>query len=208
MKQMIFIFMLSIIMSGCGRESLPCGDGGISLNSGISEDKGILVLNGIVAFRNAADGVREIVMQVKNNTKNGLWVPSSDGGRGQIDCEAVNLSVVEQDGFPRRGLHSDHGLCQFPDMYTRLKPGGSCVYVYKMPDDFSGNIKFSVWTPWRTEKGDMIDMKTKNAALKDSNSWITPNTEEAELIEWKAKKASLKNGDQLIEKVEGIGILK
>ncbi len=174
--------MFSIMISGCSRESLLCGDAGISMNSGISEDEGILKLTGVVSFRNATDGVNEIVMHIKNNTNHVLWVPGSDGDRGQIDCESVNLSVVDQDGFPRKSLHSDHGLCQFPGMYTRLKPGGSCVYVYKMPNDFSGNIKFSVWTPWRTEKGEMIDLETKKSALKD--------------------------GDRLIEKVEGIGLLK
>jgi len=168
------------MISGCSRESLPYGDAGISMNSGISEDEGILKLTGVVTFRDAPDGIKEIVLRVTNNTKNGLWVPGSEGERGHINCESFNLTVIEQDGV--RSSHSDHGLCQFPDHYMRLKPGESSEYVYEVPNKFRGNIEISVWTPWRTEKGELIDLDTKKSALKD--------------------------GDQLIEEVEGIGLLK
>ena len=174
--------MISIIISGCARESLPCGDAGVSLKSGISEDEGILKLTGAVSFRNATDGVKEIVLNVTNNTKNGLWVPGSDGDRGQIDCESVNLSEIDQEDFLHKSFHSDHGMCQFPGHYIRLKSGQSSTYVYKIPNNFSGNIEISVWAPWRTEDGKRIDMETKKSALKD--------------------------GDLLIERVEGVGLLK
>ena len=92
-------------------------------------------------------------------------------------AEAINL--METDPKSMKSIHVDFSRCKFPDQYEMLKPGQSWELIHNLPNDFRGDIKISVWAPWRTDQGVLIDQETKMAALK--------------------------NGDLLIEEVEGIG---
>ena len=135
------------IVSGCANP-LASNKG----TSGVTDhDKynGIKVLIGTVSFRIAPDGVREIVLHAKNNTKNNLWVPhSSMGFRGMSGAEAVNLREIGPESM--KSIHHDYSLCKFPDQYEMLKPGQSWEHIHALPNDFRGEIEISVWAPLRT----------------------------------------------------------
>ncbi|MFZ2658505.1 MAG: hypothetical protein WAX69_26470 [Victivallales bacterium] len=182
MKRISLLVLLVVIMSGCtGGKALSSGGATAMIKDDIIEGDGVMELPGETSLRNAPDGVKEIILRVKNNTNKGLWVPDSDGKRGQINCEGVSLKEIDKNGL--YGIsHSDHGICKFPDQYKRLKPGESCEYVYGITSKKLGKVNISIWAPWRTENGELIDREIKKAALKD--------------------------GDMLIEKVEGAGFLQ
>lgn len=130
---------------------------------------GIEVLVGDVTVRTAEDGTREIVLDAKNNTETVLWVPSTDGSRGIIGCEAVNIWEL---GDSLRGVHYDHAICRFPDQYMRLKPGETCSYVYEMPDGLSEQISISVWAPWRDSSGTPVSPEVKREAISGNSILI------------------------------------
>jgi hypothetical protein len=176
MKHILFLALVGTIVSGCVKSPAPNQETSKLVNS--ENGKDIRKWMGAVSFRMAKDGVREIVLRAKNNTKNNLWVPASSGGvRGMSGAEAVNLT--EMDPKSMKSLHVDFSRCKFPDQYEMVKPGQSWEYIHKLPNDFRGDIKISVWAPWRTDQGIFVTKETKMAALK--------------------------NGDLLIEEVEGIG---
>lgn len=115
-------------------------------------------LTGTTSFK-TEKGMRLIVLTVTNSTDKAMWIPSSNGER--YGCEAVNFMVG---GAP--GTHYDYGLCKFPNQYIKLKPKETHVYVHQLPKDAKGEIAMSIWAPWRTEDGKLIDDKTKGKTLK------------------------------------------
>lgn len=121
-------------------------------------DQKILKLTGSLAFK-TEKGKQLVVLTVTNNTDNIMWIPSSHGKC--LGCEAVNFKIG---GLP--GTHYDYGLCVFPDQYTKLKPKESHQYVHQLPKDAKGKIEMSIWAPWRTGDGKLIDEKAKGKALK------------------------------------------
>jgi hypothetical protein len=126
-------------------------------------NESVAKLLGSLSFR-TENGRRLAVLTATNNTDKVMWVPRSDGEC--YGCEAVNFRIQGLASTHYDCTHYDYGLCSFPDHYEKLNPNDRHHYVHPLPEDAKGQIKMSVWAPWRTADGKMIDAETKKAALK------------------------------------------
>ena len=129
----------------------------------------IETLVGTVTIRTAEDGIREIVLDARNATDHTLWVPSTDGSRGMIGCEAVNIADLADS---LRMVHYDYAICRFPDQYIQLKPTETIRYVYELPNGLSERISISVWAPWRDSQGNLVSPETKREAVPENSILI------------------------------------
>lgn len=167
MKPILWSMLACLIASGCLHSPSAVNE----LNRVIVDDqrRDIKVLIGTTTISDSEDGKREIVLEARNNTALTMWVPNSDGSRGLIECEAVNIMELGDD---LSGIHYDHAICEFPDQYMQLKPGEACTYVYELPDGFSTSLSISVWAPWRTSAGELVSPETKRATLPEGSILI------------------------------------
>ena len=166
MKYALCCLLACLLTSGCRSHNRGEVHTDIVQRDGQSD---IQVLVGTVSIRDAVDGTREIVLEARNRTDQVLWVPSTDGSRGIIGCEAVNISELADS---LRGVHYDHAICHFPDQYMVLMPGGTCRYVYEMPDSLSEQISISVWAPWRDSSGELVSQVVKRDAVPEHSILI------------------------------------
>jgi len=166
MKTVLCCMIACLLATGC--RSRRRGDGHADIVRGDGQSD-IQTLVGAVTIRDAADGTREIVLEARNHTDQMLWVPSTDGSRGIIGCEAVNISEIADS---LRGVHYDHAICHFPDQYMQFKPGETCRYVYEMPDGLSEQISISVWAPWRDSTGTPVSPEVKREATSENSILI------------------------------------
>ena len=167
MRTILCGLIACLLATGCQQ---PQPTGGV--HAGIMKKDGqldIQALVGTVAVRDAQDGTREIVLEARNSTGQMLWVPSTDGSRGMIGCEAVNIAEISDS---LRGVHCDHAICHFPDEYMQLKPGDLCRYIYQMPDGLSDQISISVWAPWRDSAGNLVSPDVKREAVPGNSILI------------------------------------
>ncbi len=166
MKTILSCLIVCLLASGCRSRHRSDVHADIVQSDGRSD---IQVLVETVTIRDADDGTREIVLEAMNSTSQVLWVPSTDGSRGIIGSEAVNISELRDS---LRSVHYDHAICNFPDDYMQLKPGETCSYVYEMPHGLSEQISISVWAPWRDSTGTLVSPEVKRDATSENSILI------------------------------------
>jgi len=167
MKTILCGLIACLLATGC-QQPQPTG----SVHAGIMHKDGrsdIQLLVGTVVVRHAGEGTIEIVLEARNTTSQMLWVPSTDGSRGMIGCEAVNIAELSDS---LQSIHCDHAICHFPDGYMQLKPGDRCRYVYQMPDGLADQVSISVWAPWRDSVGNLVSPGVKRKAVPENSILI------------------------------------
>ncbi|MFH1024630.1 MAG: hypothetical protein V1809_14710 [Planctomycetota bacterium] len=175
MGRLAHVMLVGMVLFGCGKandkpapKTAPPPQPG-SVVSVKRDTNAYNKLIGVVSIKIAKDGSRQVALRVKNDTKQVLWIPFSyEEG---IACEAVN--ITQPTGSGGTTCHMDYfNVCQFPKSFRRLRPGETKEYVCKLPDRIWGQFEVEIWSGCRNEKGERVDLETKNAALKDSEVLI------------------------------------